>query len=53
MLVLNFQPWLMGTGFRSKYLDQALGHIAKHGGIWKASAGEIVDYHRSLAKTTT
>ena len=51
MLVLNFQPWLMGTGFRSKYLDQALGHICRHGGIWKASAGEIVDYHRSLSAT--
>ena len=47
MMVLNFQPWLMGTGFRSKYLDMALGHICKHGGIWKASAGEIVEHHRS------
>ncbi len=49
LMVLNFQPWLMGTGFRSKHLDRALGHICRHGGIWKASAGEIIDHCRSQA----
>ena len=47
MLVLNFHPWLMGTGFRSKYLDMVLGHISKHQGIWHASTGEIIDYCRT------
>jgi len=50
LMVLNLHPWLIGTAFRSKYLDQALGHISKHGGIWKATTNQIVDYHRSLSK---
>ena len=46
MMVLNFHPWLMGTPFRSKYLELALSHICRHKEIWKATAGEIVDWHR-------
>ena len=47
MMVLNFHPWILGTPFRSKYLEIALRHISKHDGIWNASASEIVDWHRS------
>ena len=46
MMVLNFHPWIMGTPFRSKYLEIALSHISKHDGIWNATASEIVDWHR-------
>ena len=47
LMVLIFHPWIMGTPFRSKYLEIALRHISKHDGIWNASASEIVDWHRS------
>ena len=46
MMVLNFHPWIMGTPFRSKYLEIALSHIFKHDRIWNATASEIVDWHR-------
>jgi allantoinase len=46
ILVLNIHPWLMGTAFRSKHLDNALSYIFKHSGVWNATASEIVDCHR-------
>ena len=49
MMVLNLHPWLIGTPFRSKYLDIALNYICKHEGVWKATASEIVDWHRKQA----
>src|SRR5436305_13498587 len=42
VLVLNLHPWLAGQPYRLTYLEEALGHIARQEGIWRASAGEIV-----------
>ncbi|MBI4337196.1 MAG: polysaccharide deacetylase family protein [Chloroflexi bacterium] len=44
LLTLNLHPFLIGQPFRIKYLDQALEHIFKRGGVWKATGGEIVNW---------
>ena len=35
------QPW------RIRHLDEVLGHIAAHQGVWKATGGEIIDWFRA------
>ena len=46
LLVLNLHPWLIGQPFRIDYLDEALGYIMRHQGVWAASGSEIVDWYR-------
>ena len=46
-LVLNLHPWMIGQPFRSKYLDQALAHISKHDGVWKATGQEIIEWYKA------
>ena len=51
LMVINIHPWLMGQPFRSKYLDQALGHICERDGVFKATGSEITDwYHRQVTE---
>ena len=45
-LVLNLHPWLIGQPFRIGYLDDALGHMMAHQGVWAASGSEIIDWYR-------
>ena len=45
LLALNLHPWLIGQPFRIKYLDKALGHMAGHSGVWKATGREIIDWY--------
>jgi peptidoglycan/xylan/chitin deacetylase (PgdA/CDA1 family) len=47
LLVLHLHPWLMGQPFRIGCLDQALGYVMQHQGVWAASGAEIVDWYRS------
>lgn len=53
LLTLNLHPWLIGQPHRIKYLDQALGYITRHEGVWKATGSEIVDYYRSQETSTS
>ena len=46
-LVLNLHPYMIGQPFRSKYLDQALAHISKHDGVWKATGREIIEWYKA------
>ena len=46
LMVINIHPWLMGQPFRSKYLDQALGHICERDGVFKATGSEIIDWYQ-------
>ena len=50
-MVLNLHPWLIGQPFRIGYLDRALGHIMRRGGVWAATGSEIVDWYRSNPPT--
>jgi allantoinase len=44
--VLHLHPWLMGQPFRIGCLDEALGHIMRHQGVWAATGAEIIDWYR-------
>ena len=46
LMVVSIHPWVTGWPWRSKYLDRAMGHIAKHSNVWKASASEVVDWYK-------
>ena len=45
LLVLNLHPWLIGQPFRIGYLDEALGYIMGHQGVWATSGSEIIDWY--------
>ena len=47
VMVLNLHPWLIGQPFRIGCLDDALGHITRHEGVWPATGYEIVDWFRA------
>tara|TARA_B100000809_G_scaffold149561_1_gene147084 strand:- start:9926 stop:10804 length:879 start_codon:yes stop_codon:yes gene_type:complete len=44
LLTMNLHPWLIGQPFRIGYLEEALGHIMGHDGVWAATGSEIVDW---------
>jgi allantoinase len=46
VMVLNLHPWIMGQPWRIVYLDQALGHIDAHQGVWKATGGQVIDWFK-------
>jgi peptidoglycan/xylan/chitin deacetylase (PgdA/CDA1 family) len=46
LLVLHLHPWLIGQPFRIGCLDEALGHIVNHQGVWAATGSEIIDWYR-------
>ena len=46
LLVLNLHPWLIGQPFRIGYLNDALSHMTRRGGVWAATGSEIVDWYQ-------
>ena len=48
LLVLTLHPFTIGQPFRIGALDAALGHIAKHDGVWTATGSEIIEWSRNL-----
>jgi len=46
LLVLHLHPWLIGQPFRIGCLDEALGHMVHHQGVWAATGSEIIDWYR-------
>ncbi len=46
LLTINVHPWLVGQPFRIGYLEDALGHIMGHQGVWAASGSEIIAWYR-------
>jgi len=47
LMAINLRPWLVGQPFRIGYLEDALGHIMGHEGVWAASGSEIIDWYRN------
>ena len=43
-MTLNLHPWLIGQPFRIGYLDAALAHMTRRGGVWGATGSEIIDW---------
>ena len=46
VLGLNLHPWLIGQPFRIGFLDEALGHMMRHQGVWAATGTEIIDWYK-------
>ena len=44
LMTLNLHPWLIGQPFRIGYLDAALAHMTRRGGVWAATGSEIIDW---------
>jgi allantoinase len=47
MMVLHLHPWIIGQPWRIRHLDDVLGHICAHQGVWKATGGVIVDWFKA------
>ncbi|MDJ0926647.1 MAG: polysaccharide deacetylase family protein [Gammaproteobacteria bacterium] len=47
IMAIGLHPFLIGHGFRIRYLDKALAHIRSRHDVWLASGGEIADWYRS------
>jgi allantoinase len=45
VMPLALHPFVSGQPFRRKYLDQALGYVAGHPGVWLTTSDEIADYY--------
>lgn len=46
VLSICLHTFLIGQPFRAKHLDEALGYIMRHEGVWAATAGEVNDWYR-------
>jgi allantoinase len=47
LMVLHLHPWIMGQPWRIRHLDEVLGHICAHAGVWKATGSEIIDWFKA------
>ena len=45
VMCISLHPYLCSQPHRAKYLDQALGYILSHDGVWKTTAEEIAKYY--------
>jgi allantoinase len=50
VMTLALHPFVSGQPFRAKYLDQALGYIAGHPGVWLTTSDDIAE-HYARART--
>jgi allantoinase len=54
VMPMALHPFVIGQAFRAKYLDQALGYIAGHAGVWLTTSDEIAEhYARTTVPTAT
>jgi len=47
LLVLHLHPWNIGQPFRIGFLDEALGHMMRHQGVWATNGAQIIDWYES------
>ena len=45
VMCIALHPYMMGQPHRSGHLDEALGYILSHDGVWKATGEEIADWY--------
>lgn len=50
LMVLHLHPWIMGQPWRIRHLDEVLGHISAHAGVWKATGSEVIDWFKAQAQ---
>jgi peptidoglycan/xylan/chitin deacetylase (PgdA/CDA1 family) len=44
-MCIALHPFYIGAPHRIKYLDDILGYILSHDGVWKTTADEIAEYY--------
>jgi peptidoglycan/xylan/chitin deacetylase (PgdA/CDA1 family) len=49
VMALALHPFVSGQPFRRKYLDQALGLVASHPGVWLTTSDEIAEHYARTA----
>src|SRR5918994_1222371 len=47
LMVLHLHPWIMGQPWRIRHLDEVLGHITAHAGVWQATGSEIIHWFKA------
>ena len=45
VMCIALHPYLIGQPHRAKYLDDLLGYIMSHDGVWQTTADEIAEYY--------
>ena len=45
VMCIALHPFLIGQPHRVKYLDDILGYIMSHDGVWQTTADEIAEYY--------
>jgi peptidoglycan/xylan/chitin deacetylase (PgdA/CDA1 family) len=45
VMCIAIHPYLLGQPHRVRYLDETLGYIMSHDGVWQTTADEIADYY--------
>ncbi len=45
VMCIAIHPYLLGQPHRIKYLDEALGYIMSHDGVWQTTADEIAEHY--------
>ena len=51
IMAIALHPFLIGHGFRSKYLDKAFAYITGHDKVWRATGSQIADWYRGENET--
>jgi peptidoglycan/xylan/chitin deacetylase (PgdA/CDA1 family) len=52
VMALALHPFVSGQPFRRKYLDQALGLVASHPGVWLTTSDEIAEHYARTVRST-
>ena len=45
VMCIAIHPYLLGQPHRVKFLDEALGYIMSHDGVWQTTADEIAEHY--------
>lgn len=45
VMCIALHPYWIGKPHRAKYLDEALGYIMSHDGVWQTTADDIAEYY--------
>ncbi|MFT5391340.1 MAG: allantoinase [Gammaproteobacteria bacterium] len=45
VMCIALHPFLIGQPHRARYLDELLGYIMSHDGVWQTTADEIAEYY--------
>ncbi len=49
VMCIALHPYIMGQPHRIRHLEQALGHVLSHSGVWVATGEEIADWYTANA----